>query len=323
MALADIDFSDLLLLPDGRARLKDGAGSPLREVPADCCADVAGLPNLLIQEALKKKQSTLRFEYLGVRYRVAGIDDLDGRHSWFMRRLPKTVPPLTGPGLPPYLTNWLISAEQHQGLVLFAGPQASGKTTMAGAFIADRLKRYGGHAVTFENPAELPLCGPWGDKGYCFQTDIESEDELPKCIEKAQRYASPDIIFIGEIRTKHAAMESLRVALGSSRQIVVATIHGLNVVTALDRLLTWAREVDGENACNNLSNALLAVIYLRLSEMGPDGKRTVTSPEHLLLPYKDHCLPVRAKLRDGILNTLVDDMRALKNRVAAEGAESI
>jgi twitching motility protein PilT len=323
MSLADHNFSDLLLLPDGRARLKDGAGSPLRELPADCRADVAGLPNLLIEEALKKKRNTLRFEYAGVRYRVTDIVDLDGQRSWFMRRLPKTVPPLSGPGLPPYLTNWLMSPEQHQGLVLFAGPQASGKTTMAGAFLADRMTRFGGHAVTFENPAELPLCGPWGDKGYCFQTDIESEAELPLCIEKAQRYASPDIIFIGEIRTKHAAMESLRVALGSSRQIVVATIHGLSVVTALDRLLTWAREVDGENACNNLSNALLGVVYLRMSEMGPDGKRLVTSPEHLLLPYKDHCLGVRAKLRDGRLKALEDDMRALKNRVAAEGAEAI
>jgi twitching motility protein PilT len=217
----------------------------------------------------------------------------------------------------------LISSEQRQGLVLFAGPQASGKTTMAGAFIVDRLIRYGGHAVTFENPAELPLSGPWGDKGYCFQTEIHSEAELPKCIEKAQRYASPDIIFIGEIRTKFAALESLRVALGSSRQIVVATIHGLNVVTALDRLLTWAREVDGDNACGNLSNALLAVIYLRLSELRLDGRRTVTSPEHLLLPFKDHCLSVRAKLRDGSLSTLVDDMRALKNRIASEGSEAI
>jgi twitching motility protein PilT len=324
MPLSNTDFSDLLLLPDGRAKLKDGAGSPLRNLPADCCADVSGLPQLLRDASARKKQTNaLRFEHMGVRYRVAGINDLDGRPSWFLRRLPEKVPPLGGQGLPPYLTNWLMSPDQRQGLLLFAGPQASGKTTMAGAYIAERLTKFGGHAVTFENPAELPLSGSWGDKGYCFQTDIDSEEELPKCIEKAQRYASPDIIFIGEIRTKHAAMESLRVALGSSRQIVVATIHGLNVVTALDRLLTWAREVDGENACNNLSNALLAVVYLRLSDMDSDVKRSVLSPEHLLLPYNDHSLAVRAKLRDGSLRTLVDDMRALKNRIAAEGNRAI
>ncbi|MDR2819473.1 MAG: Flp pilus assembly complex ATPase component TadA [Desulfovibrio sp.] len=325
MSLADIEFSDLLLLPDGTAKLKDGAGSPLRDLPDDCRGDVENLSNLLLHAVLEKKHSTLRYTHMNVRYRVAGIKDLDGRQAWFLRRQPETVPPLTAHGLPPYLLRWLISPEQRQGLILYSGAQSAGKTTIASSYVADRLTRYGGHAVTFENPAELPLSGPWGNdesKGYCFQLEIQSEAELPHCIEQAHRYASPDIIYIGEIRTKYAALESLRVALGSSRQIVVATIHGLNVITALDRLLTWAREVDGENACQNLSNALLAVIHVQISDIA-DGQRAITSPEHMLLPFKEHCLGVRQKLREGKINMLGDDMRALKNRIAAGGEDSI
>ena len=61
----------------------------------------------------------------------------------------------------------------------------------------------------------------------------------------------PDIIYIGEIRNKYAASEALRVSLGSDDQIVVATIHGLDVPAALDRLATFAREIDGEVATSN------------------------------------------------------------------------
>jgi twitching motility protein PilT len=320
--LANLEFSDLLLLPDGTAKLKNGAGSPLRDLPDDCRGDVENLSNLLLHAVLNKKYSTLRYTHMGIRYRVAGIKDLDNKQAWFLRRQPAVVPLLATHGLPPYLLRWLAAPEQRQGLILFSGAQSAGKTTMASSYVADRLIRYGGHAVTFENPAELPLSGPWGDEGYCFQLEIQSEEELPHWIEQAHRYASPNIIFIGEVRTKFAALESLRVALGSSHQIVAATIHGLNVITALDRLLTWAREVDGENACQNLSNALLAVVHLQISDM-PDGQRAITSPEHLLLPFKEHCLGVRQKLRDGKINMLGDDMRALKNRIAAEGEDSI
>ena len=188
--------------------------------------------------------------------------------------------------------------------------------------MARRLEVYGGHSVTFENPAELPLAGSWGEYGYCFQTEIASEAELAQEIERAHRYASPDIIFIGEIRTRHAALEALRVSLGSSRQLVVATIHGQDVITALERLVTWARELDGDNAGQNLADALLAVIHLSL-ESSADGQRCLSSPQFLLLPFKESSRSIRVKLRNGQFNTLTDDMRELKARIAHKGEQSI
>ena len=320
MPLADLQFSDLLLFPDGSARLKGcpGAGPQLVPVPEACAPEVAGLPDLLG----KYEQMAMRYRHGDITYRVARIDDVDGNRIWFLRRLAETVPPFESLGLLPVLCSWLMGAEQRQGLVLFSGAQASGKTTTASSFVARRLEVYGGHSVTFENPAELPLAGSWGQYGYCFQTEIASEAELAQEIERAHRYASPDIIFIGEIRTRHAALEALRVSLGSSRQLVVATIHGLDVITALERLVTWARELDGDNAGQNLADALLAVVHLSL-ESGLDGQRCLTSPQFLLLPFKESSRGIRVKLRDGKLNTLTDDMRELKARIANKGEQAI
>lgn len=320
-SLADLQFTDLLLFNNGVAKLKGcpNTGVHLIPLPRELLPEVKGLPNKLMDIVLKRKQNTAHFEHNKVHYRIAYIEDLQAGKVWFLRRLPNVVPNFEELGLAPYLTSWLLEKEQCQGLILVSGAQASGKTTMASSLVGKRLELFGGHGVTFENPAELPLAGNWGEFGHCFQTEIAGEQELAQCIENAHRYASPDIIFIGEIRTKFAALEALRVALGSNKQIVIATIHGLNVIAALERLITWAREVDGENACKNLADALLAVVHVQL--MSKNDALTLHSQEHLLLPFSQYekTRPIRAKLREGKFYTLSDDMRDLKNKIAHEG----
>lgn len=339
MPLAELTFSDLIILPDGSARLKGcpETGQQLVPIPGDCMAEVAGLPNKLIDALLSKRQTdpttglrveprTIRYAHNGVFYRVAEIQDVDAGQTWFMRRLPSSVPELPALGLPQYLSEWLLLPEQRQGLVLVAGAQASGKTTTASALVAGRLKRHGGHAVTFENPAELPLGGCWGAHGYCFQTEIQGEHELPIQIERAHLYASPNVIFIGEIHTKFAALEALRVALGSRQQLVVATIHGFDVIAALERLINWAQELDGVNACENLANSLLAILLQDL-ESEPRWQKC---PQYLLLPFVSaseksemRIKGIRSKLREGQLQSLSDDMRDLRNSIADHGLKAI
>ena len=278
MKLADLDFSDLVLEPDGSAKFKKGAGSHSCGLPDEYRKETNALREELenVARRLDASKTTFRHTHNGARYRVALMTNIDDRIIWFLRRQPGEVPPFFRRGLPRYLENWLMAPEQRQGLVLFSGAQSSGKTTMAGTYIAERLKSYGGHAVTFENPAELPLNGNWGDHGHCYQSEISDESELPRHIVQAHRLASPNIIFIGEIRTKYTALESLRVALGSSHQLVVATIHGLDVTSALARLMLWAQELDGMNAYQNLSTTLLAVVHLELKDS--NGKLTLSSP---------------------------------------------
>lgn len=321
--IAELSFSDLVILPDGTALMKGAPGGFEELMPVAGCEDeiIALRPALaeaFIRSAKEKDQgkeipATIRFEHDGVFYRVADMCDVYGGQSWFLRRLPDEVPTLEEQGLPIFLREWLLSQEQRQGLVLFSGAQASGKTTTASALLADRLKKYGGHAVTFENPAELRLNGSWGNHGYCFQSEIMGEYELAANIERAHRYASPAIIFIGEIRTKYAAFEVLRTAMGSSRQLVIATIHGLDLVNALERLINWAKELDGDAACHNLASCLSAVLHLELKPK--ENSRALHVPQFLLLPFSESFKGLRAKLRENKPHLLEDEIETQKNQI--------
>ncbi|KAF0234898.1 ATPase, T2SS/T4P/T4SS family [Fundidesulfovibrio putealis] len=340
MPLSDLVFSDLLILPDGTGRLKGcpDSGQQLVELPGEYADEISDLPNKLTGAFLTSRRdpetgarvgkTTIRFLHQDVHYRAADFEDVNGGRTWFLRRLPEKVPGLSTLGLPPYLCEWLLMRQQRHGLVLVAGAQASGKTTTASALVAGRLEHFGGHGVTFECPAELPLAGAWGEHGYCFQTEIDSEAELAVHIERAHLYASPNVIFIGEIHTRHAATESLRVAMGSRQQLVVATIHGFDVQAALERLLNWARETDGANAAGHLANSLLAVIFQDLE----CEERLQKVPQFLLLPFpypgqsNESLMRVqgtRAKLRSCQLHSLGDDMRQIKNIIGRDGLEAI
>lgn len=311
MGFDEIKFSDLLLFADGTARLKGcpNTGSHLIPMPDGHEAELIELRQTLSD----LDHSVMRLRFGEAYYRVERIDDVDGQRIWFLRKLEDTVRDFCELGLNPVVTNWLI--QQRHGLVLFAGAQASGKTTTASSYVCKKLSRDGGHGVTFEFPAELPLAGPQGKFGYCIQTEIANETELAQKIERAHRYSSPDVIFIGEIRTKYAALEALRIALGSNRQLVVATIHGQDVPSALDRLVSGARELDGDNVCQNLADALLAILHLTL-ESDENGSLCLSTSQYLLLPFNEEAKGIRSKLRDGKFCALADDIRQLKARIA-------
>lgn len=334
MSLAAYEFTDLLLFP-GECRLKGcpGAGQKLIAVPDDCREEVSRLAQRLPEEFMRKRVDPLvddgtllpessdgargrsiRIEHDGVHYRVAAAQDVNGELSYFLRRLPATVPGLESLGLPEYLLKWLMDPPSMQGLVLISGAQCCGKTTTASALAVSRLTRHGGHGLTMECPAELPLGGKWGEYVFCLQTEINSERELARQIEYAHRFSSPNVILIGEIRTKYAAVEALRIAQGSNKQVVIATIFGLDLLTALSAFLRGAKELDGESAGDRLANCLLCVIH---QDLHPTEKGYVLRvPDFLLCPFTDEGDPIRRKLREGTLKALADDIKQQKNRVA-------
>lgn len=315
--LKDITFSDMLLYEDEpRARLKECISQRLIHVPEECIEETNQLKAHISEEFNNRTSGVSALVVFNdVRYRVSQLQDVQRGRVWFLRRLADFVPSMSslnvgdrfGSGMFAHVSEWLMAPDQTQGLVLFIGAQGSGKTTLASAYIADRLTKYGGHAVTFEGPPELPLAGDWGDSGTCFQVEINNDDELTQEVEFANRYGSPNIVFFGEIRTKCMAREALRMALGSRRQIVVATIHGLSLVAGLQRLVNWAKELEGDNARDNLSMSLLAALQLSLEE-NSEGNPTVVVPEFLLLPFTDKSLGVRSKLKEGKISALTTDI---------------
>lgn len=330
--LKDLEFSDIILLLDGLAYLKGtpGSGQHLVPIPDELKSEVNDLLDHVKEQFKgKDKGASPRIKHMTLFFRAAAFEDVNFGSAFFMRRLADSVPNLPMIGYSTPMVNWLTNREQcNKGLLLFSGGQGAGKTTSAASFIQERLRLYGGHAVSFENPVEMPLAGAHGDFGRCFQTEIESEAELAYHIERAHRYSSPNIIYIGEIRSKYAASESLRVALGSKQQLVVATIHGLSIITALNRLLTWAVELDGKIAYQNLAQTLVGIIHQELvdeeeKEGIRDGKvpqRTLQVPEYMFVPFHDNAKHIRSLLADGNLDKLKDEIRSQRNRAAFSGS---
>lgn len=322
MSLSDLEFSDLILTEgDTSSCFLKGtpeSGLALAAVESDLYYEINELLELL-KHTYEDKSSTLslRVKFREMVFRVGMYQDIQRGRVFFLRRLPKSIPPFERLGMPKPVADWLMKPDTSKGLMLFSGPQASGKSTSASALIATRLRLYGGHAITYEHPVEMPLAGRHGEHGYCYQREITSEQELPAHIEQSHRYGSPDIIFIGEIRTKHAASEVLRIALGSNQQLVVATIHGITLSAALDRLLTWARELDGLIAHHNLSQVLLGCVHQELVFQATAPGRKLHVKEFLLLPFDESSISVRSKLREGNLN-LDDNIREQRNKAIYE-----
>lgn len=326
MSLADLQFSDLILMQDGSAFLKGtpDMGQQLKPLTEALVTqdELDGL-GVAVERGFSSSKGELenvRVRFGNLTFRVANYRGVDGL-AYFLRRLADRVPELEELGLGADLTAWLLAPDRQKGLVLFCGPQTSGKTTSAAAFIASRLRRHGGHMVSLEAPVEMPLAGPQGPFGYGFQTEVKSESDLARHIERSHRYSGPNIVYVGEIRSKYAASEVLRVSLGSANQLVVSTIHGLDIITALDRLMTWARELDGEVACQNLAHSLLAVVYQELVTEGDE--RVLRVPETLLVPFSDKSRAVRSKLRDGKLGSLAEDILEQRNRIAFQGMGAV
>lgn len=311
--LNTLSFTDIILLPDGRGKLKGtpGYGSKLVDLPQSISTETLfGRIKGMMHE---KKQTKFRITIDKTIYRVAVYEDINLATTAFLRRLPDTVPDFTSLGIPSPLDIWLLQERHKKGLVLFAGAQGSGKTTSAASYIQARIAKNGGHMVSFECPVEMPLAGQCGEHGYCFQGDID-EDKLAQNIKLSHRFASPDILYVGEIIGPDTASQALRAALGSSQQVVVSSIHGLSVIAALDRLLTWAKEIEGNEGANNLlASSLFAVIFQEIKE--EEGKKCLHVPEYLFIPFTTGGDSTRAAIRDGNLRSLQNDMNALQNRI--------
>lgn len=320
MSLKELQFTDLLI-SSGNAHLRGvpGEGIHLIQVPDDCMDEIREMQLLLREAWMAKKMNAIRFQHKDVIYRVSRAPDIAFGDCWFLRRMPTQVPTLEMLGVPQHIGQWLTHEKLNHGLTLFSGSQGSGKTTLASALIKTRLSLYGGLAVTFESPAEMPLSGTYGDFGQCIQTELLTEDDLPTMIQRSHMFGQPNIIFIGEIKSAVAAMEALRASLGSKEQMVVATIHGTNLISALQRLLLWGKELDGSNAAMNLGMSLCSIIQLSLETEGTGKKLHV--PEFLMVPYDGELsTAIRAKIKSGVLTSLEGEMNRIKNLILHGGS---
>lgn len=114
----------------------------------------------------------------------------------------------------------------HRGLVLFAGPMGSGKTTTMYRLARQLPKET--VVMTIEDPVEITE-----PQFLQLQVNELAEMGYADLLRVGLRHR-PDVFIIGEIRDQKTAVMAVRAAL--SGHLVLATIHARNVYGVLSRL---------------------------------------------------------------------------------------
>jgi twitching motility protein PilT len=233
----------------------------------------------------------------GASYRCSRMDTVDG-YVFIFRVGIKGFLKLSSI-YPQSLADLLLSSKLNHGLVVFSGPMTSGKTTSSASMIVERLIEYSGHAVTIEDPPELPLQGKHG-KGHCFQTQAKNGDFESGMI-RMMRY-NPSIIFLGEIRDTGCAREALRASVNG--HLVIATIHASGVSETLSRI----EALSGNPSL--MADGLSLIINQRLTVTGVE-------PKMLFIKDKTH---VKEMIRRGEYSKLSTEIRLQKNQLTMNQA---
>ena len=271
--LSQLNFTDLFINEAGRVRMggAEDAEGPLVEVPENAISDIDTLRILVMQKGQNTKEFAIEFD--GIRYRVTRIRTV--KDVWYTLRRTKTKPPRLkelGIAMPVMRHLGWLGEEPNKGLILLAGPTNQGKTTTASSLLIEYLIKFGGIAVTIEDPPELMLDGDHGRFGQCLQQALEKDQTFGSALVDAMRQ-TPRFIFVSEMRRPEDASEVLRTAI--SGHVVISTIHAGDPLEAIGSLIKLVSAHDGshEYAREQVATGLSAVIHQRLHTIRRPGEK--------------------------------------------------
>ena len=117
------------------------------------------------------------------------------------------------------------------GIIIFVGATGTGKSTSLAALIGHRNKSSRGHIVSIEDPIEFVH-----EHQGCIitQREVGVDTESFEIALKNTLRQAPDVILIGEIRTRETMQHAITFA--ETGHLVLATLHANNANQALDRI---------------------------------------------------------------------------------------
>lgn len=145
-----------------------------------------------------------------------------------LRRIETEIPTPEALLLPPILKELVMNK---RGIVIFVGATGTGKSTSLAALIGHRNKSSRGHIVSIEDPIEFVH-----EHQGCIITQREvgvDTESFDVALKNTLRQA-PDVILIGEIRTRETMQHAITFA--ETGHLVLATLHANNANQALDRI---------------------------------------------------------------------------------------
>jgi len=212
-----------------------------------------------------------------------------------LRRIETKIPSIEDLSLPPIIKNLAMTK---RGLIIFVGATGTGKSTSLASMIGYRNHNSTGHIITIEDPIEFVH-----QHAGCMVTQREvgiDTDSFDTALKNTLRQA-PDIILIGEIRTRETMDHAI--AFAETGHLCLATLHANNANQAMDRVINFFPEERRGQLLMDLSLNLKAILAQQLIPT-PDGKGRCVAVEVLINT------PLMADLiRKGEVHNLKDLMK--------------
>ena len=233
------------------------------------------------------------------RFRVSAFTQRDAA-GMVLRRIENDIPDFESLHLPPVLKDLIM---EKRGLVIFVGATGTGKSTSLASLIKYRNQNSSGHIITIEDPMEYEH-----QHLGCIitQREVGVDTESYEVALKNTLRQAPDVILIGEIRTRETMQNAITFA--ETGHLCLSTLHANNANQALDRILHFFPEEMHDQLFMDLSLNLRGVVAQQLIKRA-DGKGRYPAVEVLVnTPLaKDY-------IRKGEINKLKELMKSSREQ---------
>ena len=271
--------SDLFITADAPPSMKvNGTIMPVTKSALTPEQSMTLVKSVMTPSQIKEFDETLECQFAisdkhqNARFRVSAFVQKDCA-GMVLRKIETKIPTVEQLNLPPILNE---IAMKKQGIVLLVGATGTGKSTTLAAMMGYRNENSRGHIITIEDPIEYVH----EHKG-CIITQREvgiDTKSFEAGLKNALRQA-PDVILIGEIRTRETMDYAIQYA--ETGHLVFATLHANNANQAIDRIIHFFEAEHHEQSLMDLSLNLRAIVAQQLIAT-PDGKGRRAAIEILL-----------------------------------------
>jgi twitching motility protein PilU len=173
-----------------------------------------------------------------------------------LRRIESKIPTVDELQLPPIINELAMTK---RGLIIFVGATGTGKSTSLAAMVGYRNRNSSGHIITIEDPIEYVH---QHNKCIVTQREVGIDTESFEIALKNTLRQAPDVILIGEIRTRETMQHA--VTFAETGHLCLATLHANNANQALDRIQNFFPEDARDQLWMDLSLNLKAMIAQQL-----------------------------------------------------------
>ena len=170
-------------------------------------------------------------------------------------------------------------SESRRGLILVTGMTGSGKTSTLAAMVDHINKTRAGHILTLEDPIEFIHND---NRSVISQLELGTDTLSYTGALRAAMRQDPDVILIGELRDPEVIKAAVSAA--ETGQLVLGTMHTVNVIQTITRLVDAFPTEHHEQARAQLSDLLRGIVCQRLlptlqENMRPALEIMVSTPQ--------------------------------------------